>query len=186
MPVYLPELKDATPAGLYAISPIAPNKHVMDFKVGRTTKFEKRLNDYHVCFNEGYYIYCILPLNNNVYAGLGTAEKKREILKLTRTLENAIFKVLKEYMQKRDTRKWKSEWFRLTQAKLAKIFQDIHEKFPDETLPPIVEWDDPHVQFDEEGDQIVSPKQRRRSNRAKKPKEPWEKLDTFKSKQFAY
>ena len=182
MPVYLPELKQATPAGLYAISPSPPSRKKTSFKVGRTTNFAKRLNDYHICFNDGYYIYCILPLNNKVYEGKPAAEK----LAMTRRLEKEMFDLLEPYMELRETRSRKSEWYGLKQTDLAEKFQKIHEKFPEQTLPPIVEWEDAHVRFNEEGEQILS--QKLRKKRGKRKTKDWEKhhLDTFKSNQFGW
>ena len=64
MPLLLPELKGKSHAGLYAISPIDPRgKGKISYKIGRTINFKNRLNDYHICYNEGYWISAILPLN---------------------------------------------------------------------------------------------------------------------------
>ena len=49
------ELRHTSNAGLYAISPEPPSKKKTSFKAGRSVNIKKRLNDYHMCFNEGYF-----------------------------------------------------------------------------------------------------------------------------------
>ena len=43
----------------------------------------------------------------------------------------------------------------MTNAKLKSLFQEVHLKFPNVTLPPITKWKEPCMHhFDDEGEQI--------------------------------
>ena len=151
----IPELRNTSNAGLYAISPEPPSKKRTDFKMGRSVNIKKRLNDHHICFNKGYWIYCVLPLVKDLYHEDPLIERKKKILALTRRLETEMFSIVKPFMQLETTRTKKSEWFKLTNAHLRNTFQHIHEMFPNVTLPPICKWEEPFMhQFDDEGEQI--------------------------------
>jgi len=151
----IPELRNTSNAGLYAISPIPPSKKLTDFKLGRSVNVKKRLNDYHICFNKGYWIYCVLPLVKDLYHEDPLVERKKKILALTRRLETALFDIVKPDMQLETTRTKKSEWYKMTNAKLKSTFEQIHEQFPNVTLPPITRWEEPFMHhFDDEGEQI--------------------------------
>ena len=67
----IPELKKVSNAGLYCISPEPPCNKEQNFKLGRTIDLKNRLNSYHLCYNSGFYIYCVLPLSNK-YNLVGT------------------------------------------------------------------------------------------------------------------
>ena len=62
MPVYLPEIKGER-AGLYVLSP-SLNRNV--FKIGISQSIKKRMNSYHICFPEGFYIHAILLFKENI------------------------------------------------------------------------------------------------------------------------
>ena len=72
MPVYLPEIKGER-AGLYVLSPNL-NKDV--FKVGISQSIKKRMNSYHICFPEGFYIHAIILFKKNII--IPTLKKKNE------------------------------------------------------------------------------------------------------------
>ena len=59
------------------------------FKVGRTISMDKRLNSYYICWNEGFYIYRALLLNDTY--GRYTMEEKRASLKKTFEIQNYLF-----------------------------------------------------------------------------------------------
>ena len=42
--------------GIYVISPQSPENDTISFKIGRTIQMNKRLNGYHLCFPDGFYI----------------------------------------------------------------------------------------------------------------------------------
>ena len=63
MPVKLDELYGRAVGGIYAISDDPPEKRgKKNIKIGRTISFKNRLNAYHTCFNQGFYIYALLPM----------------------------------------------------------------------------------------------------------------------------
>ena len=62
MPVYLPEIKGER-AGLYVLS---PNLNRSVFKIGISQSIKKRMNSYHICFPEGFYIHAILLFKENI------------------------------------------------------------------------------------------------------------------------
>ena len=151
----IPELRHTSNAGLYAISPEPPSKKKTSFKAGRSVNFKKRLNDYHLCFNEGYYIYCILPIAKNLYHEDPLAERKKKILALTRRLETEVFKLIHHHMELYTTRSKKSEWYGMTNAQLKQYFVRVHEMFPNTTMPPIAKWVEPFMHhFVDEGEEI--------------------------------
>ena len=89
----IPELRHTSNAGLYAISPTPPSKKktIASFEAGQSVNFK---DDYHLCFNEGYYIYCILPIVKDLHHEDPLAERKKKILALTRRLETELFKLI--------------------------------------------------------------------------------------------
>jgi len=131
------ELKSVSNAGLYCISPEPPCNLDQNFKLGRTIDFRNRLNGYHICYNKGFYIYCILPLSKK-YSLVGTTNRKTA-LEMTKLLENELFKKLKEFNKTYSTRR-KSEWYKCVKSRVAKAMEEIHEEFSDDTEHPITEW----------------------------------------------
>jgi hypothetical protein len=140
----LRELDKAEAGGLYALAPsIKSGKY--QIKVGRTINFRKRLNDYHLCFNEGYYVIALLPLKAR------TPPKER--LKLTMQLEKAAGKKLGKSRTYANRKTRDSEWYYKTTQEIHRLFTELHQEFtskaltPDEpndyliTTPPIVKFD---------------------------------------------
>jgi len=66
-------------------------------------------------------------------------------------METELFKLVHPHMQLYSTRTNKSEWYAMTNAQLKKYFTQVHEMFPNTTLP-ITKWMDPFVHhFVDEG-----------------------------------
>jgi hypothetical protein len=99
----------------------------------------KRLDSYHTCFNEGFYIYTILPLNHKKYP-LDTKENRKKAGAMARKLEKELFNILKSSNQLFTTRKYRSEWFKTSKKDITKAFEQVHKKYPNDTLPPISKW----------------------------------------------
>ena len=73
--VKLKELKVRL-VGIYVISPQAPEDNKISFKIGRTIQMNKRLNGYHLCFPDGFYIYKALMLNDTFKTQTKEEKKK--------------------------------------------------------------------------------------------------------------
>ena len=52
--------------GIYVISPQTPEDDKISFKIGRTIQMNKRLNGYHLCFPDGFYIYTALMIHSKL------------------------------------------------------------------------------------------------------------------------
>lgn len=144
------ELQDVSLAGIYAISHMKPKKGKIDFKVGRTIDFRKRLNGYHLCYNEGFYIYAVLPLQKHKYPLVDKHERKVALSK-TVELEKRAHELLQKFNFTTSTRR-KSEWFKATSAHIEKVFQQVHAEFHYHTIAPITQWSDPYIHvFDVDG-----------------------------------
>ena len=144
------ELKNVCNAGIYCISSTEPKKGLIDVKIGRTIDFKNRLNAYHICWNEGFYIYDVLPLHKKYK--LKTKAERKASLDMTIILENELFNMMKDKNVKTTTRTHKSEWFRCSSDYVADMFQKLHEKFPNDTANPITRWSDPLIHiFDVDG-----------------------------------
>ena len=50
-------------SGVYIISDQAPEDEKIKYKIGRTIYMNKRLNSYHICYPDGFFIYKALLLN---------------------------------------------------------------------------------------------------------------------------
>ena len=72
MPVHLPEIKGER-AGLYVLS---QNLNRSVFKIGISQSIKKRMNSYHICFPEGFYIHAIILFKDNIK--IPTIRKKNE------------------------------------------------------------------------------------------------------------
>ena len=173
MPILFPELKGKSQSGLYAISPDKPaKKKKLNFKLGRTVQFTKRLNSYHICWNKVFYIYVMLPLRPGLFPN-----QKKELLQFTKALEKVFFQkvakgdddIKEEHL---DTRRYKSEWYITTQETLDKVFKDFYVEcqegkhdfvdkktkqafsFKDMLEEPMTEWDDPFLSKDDEDEDL--------------------------------
>ena len=136
------ELKPVSNAGLYCISSEPPCNKETNFKLGRTIDFKNRLNSYHLCYNKGFHIYCVLPLSKK-YNLVGT-DNRKVAKDFTRVLEKKLFEKLKDYNKTYTTRR-KSEWYRCVKKRVSKALNEIHEEYPDDTDKPITEWEDDFI-----------------------------------------
>lgn len=68
--------------GIYILSPDPPGK-VSKFKIGRSVDLRKRINEYHICFPYGFYIYMICTIKHG--------ENEKETLKRLKSLEKSMF-----------------------------------------------------------------------------------------------
>ena len=82
MPVYLPEIKGER-AGLYVLS---PNLNRDVFKIGISQSIKKRMNSYHICFPEGFYIHAIIIIQEKYKNTNIGKEKQGTIQKSVRYL----------------------------------------------------------------------------------------------------
>lgn len=129
MPIIgFPELKNYH-AGIYVISPdqYKPNKSIR-FKIGRSINLRKRLNDYNICYNEGYYVYFCIIVNDNEDVNR-TSQIKKDLIEITKELEEEINEDLRQYNETYDTRKYKAEWFKLSLSKMEKEIKDIENNY---------------------------------------------------------
>ena len=136
--VKLLEFRKGKQMGIYVISPQEPTDKEIGFKIGRTIQMDKRLNDYHLCYNHGFYIYRALMLNDT-YGRRSKAEKQAAI-DMTTKIEKHVHDLLKHINVKTPTRKYKSEWF-LDSSKLEVIDKALiatHKKFEKETDYPLL------------------------------------------------
>jgi hypothetical protein len=130
-------------SGIYVISPESPDDQKRNFKIGRTINMRKRLNNFHICFNEGYYIYAVLPLADKYTQR--TKDEKKLAIEATSHIEKSVFEVLKKYNKTYSTRSKKSEWYYATKAEVVRVLEMIHKTLPTHTKPPIIEWTDDYL-----------------------------------------
>ena len=126
-------------AGIYVISPQLPTDDTIMFKIGRTIQMNKRLNGYHLCFPDGYYIYKALMLNDTYKTRLKTDKKKT--LAKTIELEKFIHDQLESHRHKSTTRT-KHEWFSFTGSiqDIDKALIACHNEFKTDTDYPIIQF----------------------------------------------
>ena len=125
--------------GVYVISPQPPEDETIMFKIGRTIQMNKRLNAYHICFVDGFYIYKAIMLNNT-YKTKTVVDKKRTLNK-TIEIENFIHNQLESHRHKSTTRR-KHEWFSFTGelTEIDEVLIACHNKFKEDTEYPITEF----------------------------------------------
>ena len=131
MPLALfPEVRKGRVAALYAISPDEPDEgKILPFKVGLTSHFRSRLNSYQTCFNDGFYVYALLPLQPSIdrYA---TKEEKIALRNRLLRLEDELMTMMKDYNWKTSTRVNRSEWLKMKQAKLKEFSKNSTRSIP--------------------------------------------------------
>ena len=90
--------------GLYVLSPKNyKNKTIRrPFKIGMSTNLLKRLDSYHLCFPNGFYIYNVLVFKPKYKQWRGELKD----------VETELHEFLNEYQMKTTTRR-KGEWFKL-------------------------------------------------------------------------
>ena len=98
-----------------------------------------RLNAYHICYNDGFYIHKALLLKDKYT----TMDKKLTITK-TREVEKYIHDELLHINTTTSTRRL-SEWFACSKngQEIDRVLHTAHTKFIDDTDPPIIGFVDP-------------------------------------------
>ena len=140
--VKLKEFKNRQ-AGIYVISPTdsndAKDADLIHFKVGRTIQMNTRMNGYHICFNEGFYIYKALMLNDTY--DYKNKDARKICLAKTKEIEAHLFKLLEPINYTTTTRR-KSEWFRekKTDTIIAEALIATHIEFKADTDYPIINF----------------------------------------------
>jgi hypothetical protein len=124
-------------AGIYVISPQPPTDDSIEYKIGRTVQMEKRLNSYHICYNQGFYIYKAIMLND-LYKTKNKEDKAVSIAK-TREVEKYLHDLLDPINVKSTTRRF-NEWFMSKKGsdEIDKALIKTHEKFKRDTEYPIL------------------------------------------------
>ena len=137
------ELERSSKCGIYCISESPPEeKGKKMFKIGRSIEIKNRLNGYHLCFPNGFYIYFCLLVKKTEFSRKN-ADTKREGVVLTSELETHIFDQLKHIQFENTTRNF-HEWFSdiETADTIKKAFMETHEEYKGLTEAPITEWRD--------------------------------------------
>ena len=148
MPVYLPEIKGER-AGLYVLS---PNLNRDVFKIGISQTIKKRMNAYHICFPEGFYIHAIILFKKNIQ--IPTLEKKNK-----ETYKNQLQTYLKLYesilvteIKKRGgvnvnitderarARNLESEWFYVDVRVMKNAFTEFYKKYTYDFNRPMLKF----------------------------------------------
>lgn len=133
MVVTLKELNGTSDAGIYALSNIK-EKGAFQMKIGRSIHIKKRLNDYHICYNMGFYVLGFLPLKKR------TPEKDK--LGLTMKMEKMVGEILGKPRTYENRKTRDSEWYNISTTQLKNVFETIHREFKNEdyilTDPPIL------------------------------------------------
>jgi hypothetical protein len=124
--------------GIYVISPQAPEDNKISFKIGRTIQMNKRLNGYHLCFPDGFYIYKALMLNDTFKTQ--TKEEKKKSIDMTRKIEKFIHDDL-DGIRFQSTTRTNHEWFvideNITIQRISDALLKAHQHFKKETDYPI-------------------------------------------------
>ena len=148
MPVYLPEIKGER-AGLYVLS---PNLNRDVFKIGISQSIKKRMNSYHICFPEGFYIHAIILFKKNIKIPL--LEKKTKV-----PYKNQLQTYLKLYegllineIKKRGgvnvnvtdererARNIESEWFYVGPQVMKNAFTEFYKNYPYDFNRPMLKF----------------------------------------------
>ena len=127
-------------SGIYVISPQDPKDDHLLFKIGRTIQMNKRLNGYHLCFPDGFWIYHSIMLNAT-YKTTTKAEKSKT-LKKTIEIEKYIHQKLDKYRHESTTRR-KHEWFHVDTVQLKQALIECHNEFISDTDYPILGFKEP-------------------------------------------
>jgi hypothetical protein len=135
MPIIkLEEFKDRQ-MGVYVISADKPSKTGKNmYKVGRSIQMDKRLNSYHICFPDYFYVCKALMLDD----GFTTKTKatKKKSLDMTIKIEKFIHNLLAKYRYKSSTRR-KHEYFNCTEKVMDEALVETSEHFAEYVGYPI-------------------------------------------------
>ena len=137
------EIERSSKCGIYCISESPPEeKGKKMFKIGRSIEIKNRLNGYHLCYPNGFYIYFCLLVKKTEFSRKNSDTKKAGVV-LTSELETHIFKQLKHIQFENTTRTF-HEWFSDidTAETIKKAFMATHTEHKGLTEAPITEWKD--------------------------------------------
>ena len=145
MPIkYIPELaakRFQSNAGIYVISEHPPTKKGPKFvKIGRSIDIRKRLNDYHLCFPNGFFVWMLIKMS----------PKTRELAKpqrieVSKVLEKQLFQELMHMNLVNDARRF-HEYFVIKTAQDLEGLKEAVERIamnyrPFTVFPPVLEWE---------------------------------------------
>ena len=148
MPVYLPEIKGER-AGLYVLS---PNLNRDVFKIGISQSIKKRMNSYHICFPEGFYIHAIILFKKNIK--IPTLENKNkepyknQLQTYLKLYESILINKIKNkggvnVNVKGDivpARILESEWFYVDVRVMKNAFTEFYKKYPYDFNRPMLKF----------------------------------------------
>jgi hypothetical protein len=144
-------------AGIYVISKHPPTKKgVRLVKIGRSIDVRKRLNDYHICFPQGFEIWMVIKLS----------DKTRELAKpqrieVTKVLEKRLFAELIHMNLVHPSRRF-HEYFVIKSKQDFESLKEAVERIalnyrPFTVFPPITEWKKgtQYNEFEIDGEQVT-------------------------------
>ena len=148
MPVYLPEIIGER-AGLYVLS---PNLNRDVFKIGISQTIKKRMNSYHICFPEGFYIHAIILFKKNIK--IPPLEKKNkeayknQLQTYLKLYESILINKIKNkggvnVNVKGDivpARILESEWFYVDVRVMKNAFTEFYKKYPYDFNKPMLKF----------------------------------------------
>jgi len=108
--------------GLYVISPIEPSAKPDLFKIGKSINLKRRLNSYHICFPQGFFIYALLIAK--------TAKSRPLRIEEIGNLETTLFEIIKT---RSDTHHKKyisgaREMFQLSPKDMNEVFTELQKR----------------------------------------------------------
>ena len=148
MPVYLPEIKGER-AGLYVLS---PNLNKSVFKIGISQSIKKRMNSYHICFPEGFYIHAILLFKENIIIPPMTKKNKEpyknQLGAYLKLLENLLIDEIKKrggvnvnvLGDKVRPRNLESEWFKVDLQVMKNAFKQFYKDYNYDFIRPMLKF----------------------------------------------
>ena len=148
MPVYLPEIKGER-AGLYVLS---PNLNRDVFKIGISQSIKKRMNSYHICFPEGFYIHAILLFKENIEIPLMTKKNnepyKNQLGAYLKLFENLLIDEIKNkggvnvnvLGDRVRARNLESEWFKVDLQVMKNAFKQFYKDYNYDFIRPMLKF----------------------------------------------
>ena len=148
MPVYLPEIKGER-AGLYVLS---PNLNRSVFKIGISQSIKKRMNSYHICFPEGFYIHAILLFKENIEIPLMTKKNnepyKNQLGAYLKLFENLLIDEIKNkggvnvnvLGDRVKARNLESEWFNVDLQVMKNAFKQFYKDYNYDFIRPMLKF----------------------------------------------
>ena len=158
---FIPELSSTnfpSDAGIYVISADPPTKRGARLvKIGRSIHMRKRLNDYHICFPNGFHIWMVIKLA----PGVNKKVTKKQLINVTASLERRVFAEIINLNLVNDARRFHEYFTITTKADMETLKESIERVTmnfqPVTEWPPITEWVQ-GTKYDEfliDGEQVV-------------------------------